>query len=202
MERYTSPYFDEEEIPGDILDAEFPVSMRRTSNNYRIAATFDNGYWSQIRENIDDFRTQMFPKNMTGGVLDRYARTFGMLRKQDESDASFRIRVQGEIKKRIGGPEPDAILQFVESFLDADPGDVTIIENKDTNDQFQNAFFRIIFSTELLGDLGFESPFTDEIDQIEQIIDRVAGAGVQTKVTLLTADEWDNTNWDEGIYGS
>lgn len=202
-ERLTSPYWSEKEIPGDAFDGEFDMEMSRVSHNWKLLKSVDEGYWSQIRQNVDDFRDQMFPKNMTGGTLDRYARMFGLLRKKDESDAAFRIRIQGEIKKRIGGPEPENILQFVENFLNAEPGDVEIFENFTASGNREDAHFRVVFSTELLDSLGFEEPYTDEIEDIEKILDRVAGAGIQAEVTLISGSSWDTATYDsDDVYGT
>jgi hypothetical protein len=176
---------------------------RADSNIAKFFQAVYNGCWVTIERGIADLQAQRYVSTMTGAVLDKWARVVKLTRKAGESDAQFRLRVIGAIRRLRGGATPDDLLAFTETLLNASPGDVKLFENKDSQGAYRDAYVRVEVPAELLARLGFAtSEYATVIANIETILDRVAGGGVKTEVLLAGGAVWDTDAYDDGVYGS
>lgn len=165
------------------------------ANIIKLARVYSRGYWADVAQAEEDLRAQIPPAEKTKGFLGQYAKDWGVERRADESDASLLIRLKGRLKRLRGGVQPKSLRSFVAAFLDADPSNITIIENEDLNDgHYTGARFEVQFSTTLLTNLGFEAPFTSIVNDIDEILEAATAAGVKGLTNLLTASVWESGN--------
>lgn len=195
-----------EDLLARLTSAYEPARSTAGSNLEKLMGAFAEGYWADVAQNIIDIRTQSYYQTATGGALDRHVIMLGIVRGTGESDASLRLRFAGAIGRLRGNVTPDGILEFVEGFLGASHGDVHIIENTDpTTGVYRPGYFQIEFDLALLGSLGFPAEdWVDVIEDINEILDTAAAAGVKGEVVFTGGAEWDSDTWDtEGdAYGA
>jgi hypothetical protein len=172
------------------------------SNNEAIAKVFVDTYWSELAAAFVELRKQGVLFTATAGHLDQFG-SFSFIsvtRGSGESDTKYRGRIANQLQLLLGGTSPDRILEFVQAFLGAGEGDVTLTENDDGSGGFAPATFSISFSPQLLSDLGIPEPeHLDTIEKLEEFLNEVAPAGVRGTVDVdFTAAVWDTDTWDSG----
>lgn len=183
----------------EALLARLPSPMQQeadeSSTLQRYAQALHDGHWSKVDTRLTDIENQLAHIDKTGDVLKRLADEWDVgYDAENDSDERIRILTQGKFKRLLGGTTPEDIRSFVAAFLQADQKDVTITENEDASGDYVGAEYDVSFSSSLLEELGFESPYTDLISDIETILSDVSAAGVKATVTLDTADTFGSGN--------
>lgn len=183
----------------EALLARLPSPLQQDAdgdaNFQRYAQALYDGHWSKVETRLNDIENQLAHIDKTGDVLQRLADEWNIGYDADEdSDERIRILTQGKFKRLIGGTTPERIRSFVASFLQADKSDITINENEDSSDDYVGAEYEVVFSTSLLEELGFESPYTSLVSDLETILSNSSPTGVKARVNLLTADTYGSGN--------
>lgn len=170
----------------------------------QIARCLIGGFWAQHERDLSIAETQSIYSQRTGAILSQSAKDWGVPRRAGESDASLLIRWKGKIIRVLGSVNPDAIQESVAAFFGSSASDIMLSENAtfDDPDTYIPAFLEVRFSTDLLSSLGFTAPFTQQITDIEDILQEAVGAGILVQVNLLTGALYDTAVYDTDVYGS
>lgn len=201
----TSVFFTErEDLPGWfenlnwLADEDLRIGG---SPNEKLARAVRMGMWAQHDRDKAMVLQQMQLETMTIENLTRWAQAaFRMRPRVGESRGAFLIRVKGEIAVRLAPCTYDAILQFVADALGLEPGNVVIARNLTSGGATEHAYFRVDVNTDIIQNVE-----PDEVAQVvadvEAIITRMAGAGIQGVVNVVGGAVYDTGVYDGGTYG-
>ena len=169
----------------------------------RFLGLFVDGYWQTVDADITLALQQAHLPGMAGGVIDRWAEVVGVSRAPGESDAAYKVRIQGAIQRLYGGTRPDQIIAFVERVMGLSPGQVELIENDDGTGLYDNATFTVRFdpTAGTLGGSLTETELNDAIDALQDVLQLIAPAGVTGIIETTSGAMWDVDEWDEGLWG-
>ena len=170
----------------------------------RLARALRLGYWTKVDTGIEQMRRDMFVASAERGALGQHARALNLERKPDEKDSRFRVRIFGEIKRKIGGSTRDDVINFVEAIVNAQTGEVTVDENKDSDTgEYNPGYYEVDVSMSALKREFDEDEYTEVLDKVEDILDRVTGAGINPVVRVIDGAVYDTDDYDSGgIYGT
>lgn len=202
----TSPY--ETDFEPNYVDAE---TTPHPSNNAKIAQMLSDAYWAELTAFFDEVETyQNHYKTMTGVTLTNNSSWWGVGRLVGESDSQLRVRFAGRLLRLMAKPTPDAIEEFVESFIGASPGQVLVVENTTTGvvgGPYEPASFYVTFDFSLLEQVGIPpAKWPETIAAIDGVLDFLAAAGVYGRVLVTGGAVWDDPEaiWDDAdtVWGS
>lgn len=174
------------------------------SNLFKFFRAWENGYWSEVDGDLTDIVTQAYLSTMTkSGVIDKWAQAVNLRRIPGESDVAFKVRIQGTIRRLRGGTKPNDVLEFVQTTLGLNPGQVTITENSDGAGGYAPATFTVTFDP-TAGSLGAGATpqeIQDAVDAVADILSIIAAAGVNGNIETTSGGKFDEAKYDEDLYG-
>jgi hypothetical protein len=167
-----------------------------TNDNWLLSVI--DGLWAYWEEDRDIVQRDILPATAIGPALDRHARAFLVTRNSGEIDASLRLRLYGEIRKRLGLTQPDKILEFLAAALQLDASTLTLVENTDaTTGKYRPAYYYITFDAVALVNLGWTSDqVLAAVAVLNNILAAASAAGVKGEILILAGAEWDTDFWD------
>lgn len=199
MDNLTSAFTTEYER--NYVDAQ---TTPHPTNVAKLMQGFVDGFWADTAETISDIRTNLHLPTMEGGVLDKWARVVNLERRLNETDAEYRIRISGAIRRRFAGTDANSIIEFAAAAIGADADDILYRENN-SNNPYVPAQFTIEFDLAILGGLGFNpSEYQAVVDLLDEVLTDMSAAGVKGNVVPAGGAEYDTDDYDQpgDVYGS
>lgn len=176
------------------------------TNIEKMLRVLEMGGWEEWKTDYDEIRdSALILDDFKGRELDKFGRGVDIGRRAGEPDAEYRLRLKGDILARDGNVPRTRMIALLHTLLDADPGDVAIEHNVDVSTgEFRPRYFKVVLSTDVFEDAGIDSPFDQQVTDVEEIITRASGAGIKGEVELLTSAEWNSSDWDseDSLWGS
>lgn len=189
------------------LPSSYAVEAGGNNHKYFVAA--QAALWQGVVDDIATIRSLSHVPNMTGEALDNWgAGTLDLPRFTNEGDAAYLLRIKGEVRRRIGGSSTSDVIDFINLVVGGGitSSDITITENTDeSTGAYRAGYYTVSINTSLLLSKGFTSAqIPDALQQIEDILNETAAAGVEAKVLLGGGAEWDTDVYDDpdAIWGN
>lgn len=163
----------------------------------RIVRIFRMGYFARWEQSKDDVQNNLAVVDRTGPALTETGKFWGQQRGDGQTDEDLLLEILFEQRKRIGDVTTKGIQRALETALSASEGSIDIISNVDPVDGGWRArHFKAVFPQSALEE-AFDPPFEDDTARIEELLDRIRGAAINSVVEIISATVYQGTGYIE-----